>query len=52
MRFEALREDVVRDAEVVENRVKDDIGYEQMRNVDQLEQYINQVQSEASELRI
>lgn len=52
MRFEALREDVVRDAEVVENRVKDDIGYEQMRNVNQLEQYINQVQSEASELRI
>lgn len=52
MRFEALREDVVRDAEVVENRVKDDIGYEQMRNVNQLDQYINQVQSEASELRI
>lgn len=51
MRFEALREDIVRDAEVVENRVKDEIGFEHMRNVDQLEQYTRQVELEGAELK-
>ena len=52
MRFEALREDIVRDAEVVRNNVADEIGFSHMRDVDQLDQYIRQVESEGSELKI
>ena len=52
MRFEALREDIVRDAEVVRNNVADEIGFSHMRDVDQLDQYIRQVESEGSELKL